>query len=350
MAGCDFSDTNGEKDNTRARAWTFTIDKYNDVPASLSASMRYLIVGEEVSPDGTAQLQGYVVFKNPAMSPHKHFLRYGRGTFRKASGDPDENVERCKRGDKYREFEGPGGRPRNPKAHGHHGREGRESRESRESHESRESREWERSWQLAKRGRIEEISAEKRVKHLSTWLKVQSNFGAKLDCIDKLDNLWIHGPSGSGKSRWVNLTYPHCYRKLNSKWWDGYSVVDPKHKVVLCEDLHPDTWPKLPQLKVWADHYPFIAETKGSSLTIRPERIIVTANYTPEQCFARREDVEAILRRFRVQPVEHLPPPPPRMDWEAERQQEIEEEMSEVGSRTSETHPSCPRAGHDDEL
>ena len=272
---------------TRSRAWNFTIDDYTGVPASLPAGTRRLIVGEEVAPDGTARLRGYVVFDNPKMSPHKHFLEYGRGTFSAAGGDRDENIERCKRGGNYREFGGPGKRGGG----------------------SEDGDEWERCWQLARRGKFEEIPPEKRIKHLSTWLTVQSKFGARLDCIGKLDNLWIHGPSGSGKSRWVNLTYPRCYRKLNTKWWDGYSVVDPDHKVVLCEDLHPDTWDVLPQLKVWADHYPFRAETKGSSLTIRPEKIVVTSNYTPERCFARREDVAAVRRRFTVLTVERLPPP-----------------------------------------
>ena len=92
---------------TRSRAWNFTIDDYTGVPASLPAGTRRLIVGEEVAPDGTARLRGYVVFDNPKMSPHKHFLEYGRGTFSAAGGDRDENIERCKRGGNYREFGGP---------------------------------------------------------------------------------------------------------------------------------------------------------------------------------------------------------------------------------------------------
>ena len=48
-------------------------------------------------------------------------------------------------------------------------------------------------------------------------------------------------------------------------------------------------------------------------MIIRPERIIVTSNFHPRQCFRREEDLEPILRRFQVVEVADLPPPPPQM-------------------------------------
>ena len=46
-------------------------------------------------------------------------------------------------------------------------------------------------------------------------------------------------------------------------------------------------------------------------MRIRPEKIIVTSNYHPEQCFPNREDVAPILRRFQVvQDLADLPPIP----------------------------------------
>ena len=46
-------------------------------------------------------------------------------------------------------------------------------------------------------------------------------------------------------------------------------------------------------------------------MRIRPEKLIVTSNYFPEQCFNNREDIAPILRRFRVvQDLSDLPPIP----------------------------------------
>ena len=46
-------------------------------------------------------------------------------------------------------------------------------------------------------------------------------------------------------------------------------------------------------------------------MRIRPEKIIVTSNYHPSQCFTNREDMAPILRRFRlVEDLADLPPIP----------------------------------------
>ena len=46
-------------------------------------------------------------------------------------------------------------------------------------------------------------------------------------------------------------------------------------------------------------------------MTIRPEKLIVTSNYSPEQCFQNPEDIGPILRRFRVvTDLADLPPIP----------------------------------------
>ena len=172
---------------------------------------------------------------------------------------------------------------------------------------------FEEAWELAKKGDIEKISPRKRVRNYNPGVSVPSRSPPNLPALDKLDNLWIMGPTGCGKSRWVHQMYPNCYRKLSTKWWQGYNPHNEDHKIVVLDDLHPDTWQDLPLLKQWADHYPFPAEIKGGSMIIRPERIIVTSNFHPRQCFRREEDLAPILRRFQVVEVADLPPPPPQM-------------------------------------
>ena len=63
-----------------------------------------------------------------------------------------------------------------------------------------------------------------------------------------------------------------------------------------------------PHLKNWADHYPFVAETKGGGTTIRPRRIIVTSNYSPEEIFEDQMTIDAIKRRFKMEYM-------PKAEW-----------------------------------
>lgn len=52
-------------------------------------------------------------------------------------------------------------------------------------------------------------------------------------------------------------------------------------------------------IKQWADHYPFSAESKGASVKIRPQKLVITSNYHPEEIWIGHQDLEPILRRFK---------------------------------------------------
>ena len=55
--------------------------------------------------------------------------------------------------------------------------------------------------------------------------------------------------------------------KLNNKWWDGYQ----SQKVVIMEDVDKETVKFLHHhLKIWADRWGFIGETKGARLPHSP--------------------------------------------------------------------------------
>jgi hypothetical protein len=115
-------------------------------------------------------------------------------------------------------------------------------------------------------------------------------------------NVWIWGRTGCGKSKWTAAQddLQHTFRKMNNKWWDGYSVLH--HRLVIIED-----WPvreldgMTRYAKIWADRYPFPGEIKGGGMYIVPGdyKLIVTSNYSIDQCFTRNpEDMYAIKRRF----------------------------------------------------
>lgn len=120
---------------------------------------------------------------------------------------------------------------------------------------------------------------------------------AELKILDgELQNEWLYGQAGTGKTKKAWDENPELYVKAINKWWDGYHGQD----VVLLDDWDPKKEGMESYLKIWSDRYPFRAETKGSSMMIRPKKIIVTSNYSIEECFTNPEDAMAIKRRFKV--------------------------------------------------
>lgn len=126
----------------------------------------------------------------------------------------------------------------------------------------------------------------------------------------KHKNLWIHGPTGTGKSKLIHdyaeergLT---IYNKLQNKWWDGYG----DQAIVHIEEACPEKMRLLgDHMKQWADRYPFLAEVKGSSRHIEPSfNLIVTSNYQISDCF-KEEDVPPLERRFDTLEMRRAPTP-----------------------------------------
>ena len=259
----------------RARKWCFTINNYRGVPEELPRGpppVVYLCYGKEVSSTGTPHLQGYVCFKNAVYRPSRFFQQYGNGHFSMARGSADQNIEYCSKEGDFTEF---GTRPQGRDAQGHHGRRGGEL----------EIERWEEAWSSAKAGKVEDIPADIRLRHYTTICKVAAKYKKRPARLAGLDNTWIVGPHGTGKSTYVHDKYPGAYKKGFSKWWCGFNEDDEGHLTVLLDDLHPK-WAEKELLKNWADVFPFVAEYKGGSMQIRPARIVVTSNFTIEQvCF-----------------------------------------------------------------
>ena len=113
--------------------------------------------------------------------------------------------------------------------------------------------------------------------------------------IEELDNEWHWGATGTGKSRGTRARYPDAYIKSCNMWWDGYAGEE----VVIIDELSPDKV-SADRMKMWADHHPFVAESKGGMMRIRPKKIIVTSNYSIEEVYPGAKDVDAIARRFKV--------------------------------------------------
>lgn len=158
------------------------------------------------------------------------------------------------------------------------------------------------AYNRVKAGKLVEVSALRKVRHMTNRLKIQDleykPVIAKLTWEEgNPPNLWIVGPARTGKSKLAeSFVDKKAYHKNNTKWWNGYAG-EPH---VIISDLDGEAI-RYELLLAWADRYPFWAEVKYSSNYIRPERIIVTSNRTIAQTWPkmRKEHVPAIRGRFR---------------------------------------------------
>lgn len=173
---------------------------------------------------------------------------------------------------------------------------------------------WKEAWKAAKDGRIDDVDYDIRFRHYSTIKQIAKDYMAKPDDNTKMDNYWIHGPPGVGKSRSARILYPEAYFKNCNKWWDGYQHEEN----VIIDDFELDHNKIGHHLKIWGQEASFIAEVKGGAIHIRPKRIIITSNYSIDEVFGQHTPMAvAIHRRYQEQfvaePIEFAPIPDPEV-------------------------------------
>lgn len=274
----------------RGRAWTFTKNNYEEkdeekVKWIQTQGARYIVYGRETAPTtGTKHLQGYVYFTNAkSFNKVKELLPNG-SHIEKAKGTMTENYEYCsKDGDIY-EF-------------GEKSEYG-DAREKRDREEM-----WENALEMAKKGKFEEIDASIQIRYYSQLRAIHAEAmqGTKKESLPGPCGVWFYGVSGAGKSYTARKEFgepPETYIKNCNRWWDSYTGQDN----VIIDDLDPEHAKHLTYyIKIWADRYAFSAEIKHSHAFIRPKKLIITSNYSIEECWPgdkNKADREAIERRF----------------------------------------------------
>lgn len=162
---------------------------------------------------------------------------------------------------------------------------------------------WARVNSLAKDGNLDTIDIEEPALYLrfyKTLKEIAKDHMPRIEPLERLSNMWIHGASGVGKSVLARLVANNkYYPKMANKWWDGYLG----ESVIVIDDLDANHACLGHHLKVWGDHQQFIAEVKGGGLMLRPKAIIVTSQYSIKDIWPDIETQEALGRRYHQ---EHL--------------------------------------------
>jgi hypothetical protein len=290
--------------SSEGRSWCFTLNNYSSLalpsavysfdplrrgPALFDVKLfgelmfkdgcKYLVVGEEVGESGTPHLQGFVYFKqsrslralkNSFWGKYAH-LELKKGTFAQAS-------DYCKKDGKFFEK---GIMPADPKEKG-----------------KRSEEMYSTCIALAEAGKFDELKSYAPgfyVSHFNTWQKLAVDANQRPSDLDYCSGIWLSGCSGTGKSHLVRSLGLEIYDKLFNKWWCGFRG----QPIALLDDADPDNTKYLHcHLKRWMDKYWFNGEVKCSSRNLRPKFIVVTSQYTIEECFAGADrTIEAIRRR-----------------------------------------------------
>ena len=256
---------NNPKD-TEVDAWVDGIDLYD-----------YYITGREVGTLGTPHIQGFVSFKKRMLrSGVSKLLKRAFWEIKSKKSTYTQAIDYCKKDGDFTEY---GIAPVDPKV--------------------KLKRKWEDAFEAAKDGRILDIPASMRVRYYHAFKRIQQDYPKQPKNNKDPCGLWYFGPIGFGKTRTAYEEYPELYDKPLNKWWDGYQGED----TVLLDDVAPHHGKWLGHLlKRWADWKSFPAEQKGTTIMIRPKRIIVTSQYTLDEVFYDAEDPntrDALNRRFK---------------------------------------------------
>lgn len=263
-----------------SRYWMFTLNNYvPDEEAELAKTeCKYMLYGYEVGEQGTPHLQGYIVFEcNKRMSALKKLLPRAHWDLRR--GTHEQAVEYCKKD-------------------GHFIERGEPPMSKRKQGEMEQER-WKSARHAAEEGRFDDIPSDIYVKFRTNLHKIHEDAQVVPASQEILDFHWWCGATGTGKSKTARDENPGYYVKQTNKWWDGYKG----QPCVIIEEWSPEMKMLGNYLKQWCDHHPFSAETKGGTKCIRPPKIIITSNYSLEECF---DDMNVLLPLQRRLQIKHF--------------------------------------------
>lgn len=275
---------NTDHDTGMGKNWCFTVNNFTgeDIQWAERLTAVYILVSEEVGESGTPHLQGLACFeKNMRLSACKKL--HPRAHWERCLGTVTQNQNYIKKLDSKVVVES-GTPPATRAATGAAAAAARRLL-------------YREAVELARGGApLSEIEPEFQLRFFNTLKKIRMDIEYQTATLNgPLANEWHYGEPGSGKSKHVREAYPDAYIKGLNKWWDDYADED----VVIIEEVCPTHNFLDHFMKIWSDRYKFRAEVKGGSIVIRPRKIVITSNYSIDECISG-VDAEAIKRRFKV--------------------------------------------------
>nr|WAE42150.1 MAG: replication associated protein [Cressdnaviricota sp.] len=138
------------------------------------------------------------------------------------------------------------------------------------------------------------------------------------DRTEKPHVIWLHGESGTGKTRTPVERFPNSYYiKDNSQWWDGYSG----EQCIIIDDFSVKKWDVKDLLQL-LDRYKYQGQSKGGYVKINSPFIYITCDNAPST-FWSDNDLKQVVRRIDEITELFLP---------------SEKDKEEVGSKTEEVN------------
>lgn len=280
----------------RSRSYSFTLNNYNETHIACLTNehmrSRYIVYGKEVGATGTPHLQGLIYFDSLRSMKQVH-ERCGGLSLSKTL-HMKQSIAYCMKGiQSHEEWDqlgvlGPNyGKDADIFEDGDRPTQGKRT----DLHDVADA--------IEEGTKIRDIAAAfptTYIKYHAGIERLAKRLRTDPPDLSECNNEWFYGPSRTGKSTTARAENPGCYVKMLSKWWCNYEDQD----VVLIEEVSPSEASMASLLKTWADKFAFPVEVKGSSMVIRPKKIIVTSNYTIAECFPHENDYPALENRFKV--------------------------------------------------
>lgn len=264
------------EENPRAWRWCFTINRYSAEEEFFLMfdlePIKYIVYGHEVGLCGTPHLQGYIECSyNVRLSTIVRWRGFERAHIEQAFGTAEQNRKYCTKTDPNF-FECGTIRP------------------TRQGHR----RDLDDVRRLAHHEGMRSVVPWANYQQIRCAEKYLEYYEAKRTWVPEV--IWLHGPTGVGKSRWAHEAYPDAYTKSDSsKWWNGYDG----HREVIWDDFR-DNDVMFNDLLRLLDRYECRVETKGGMRQFIPRTIVITSNSPPDKLYnnVQSERKDQLLRRI----------------------------------------------------